>query len=135
MAAPARRVGGPNRDPAESIGGMGEVTDFLAGLDPATREAFDRIRRLALEIVPDAEEGVSYSVPALRWRGKPLLGFKAARSHLSVFPFSPAAVDAARHQLAGFQLSKGTIRFSADRPLPDGAVTTLIQTRRDEIAA
>src|SRR5215218_1197918 len=98
---------------------MPEVEEYFAGLDAPQRDAFERIRRLAVHLVPEAEEGVSYGMAALRWRGKPLLGFRAAAKHLSVFPFSPQAVDAVRDRLAAFELSKGTIRFSVARPLPD----------------
>ncbi|MFC7484978.1 iron chaperone [Luedemannella flava] len=67
--------------------------------------------------------------------GKPLLGFKAARAHLSVYPFSPQAVAAARAELDGFDLAKGTVRFTAAKPLPDGAVRTLVRARLAEITA
>jgi len=56
-----------------------------------------------------------------------------ARSHLSVFPFSPAAIDATRDALAGFDLSKGTVRFAADKPLPDAALEQLVRHRISEI--
>lgn len=71
---------------------------------------------------------------ALRYKRKPLLGFLAAKDHLSVFPFSPKVVDSVRDRLAGFELSKGTIRFTIDRPLPDDVVREVVRLRTDEIA-
>jgi uncharacterized protein YdhG (YjbR/CyaY superfamily) len=59
--------------------------------------------------------------------------FKASKNHLSVFPFSPEAVDAARAELAGFQLSKGTVRFTPDKPIPDAALEQLLRHRLREI--
>ena len=50
--------------------------------------------------------------------GKPLLGFSAAKAHLSIFPFSPAAIDAVKDRLEGFDLAKGTIRFSPEASGP-----------------
>jgi uncharacterized protein YdhG (YjbR/CyaY superfamily) len=113
---------------------MAAVDDYFAGLAAPARAAFERVRAVAEESAPDAEQGVSYGMAALRLRGKPLLGFKAAKDHLAVFPFSPAAVDAVRDRLTGFSLSKGTIRFTADTPLPDDVVRDLVRHRMGEIS-
>ena len=114
---------------------MTAVSDYFAGLDPVTRDAFERLRGLALAVAPDAEEGTSYGMAALRYRQQPLLGFQAAKRHLAVYPFSPPAIDAVRARLADFELSKGTIRFTADRPLPDDVVRDLVGHRLAEISA
>jgi uncharacterized protein YdhG (YjbR/CyaY superfamily) len=86
------------------------------------------------EVVPDAEDGTSYGMAALRYQRKPLLGFREARGHLSIFPFSPAVIDAVRDRLDGYQLSKGTIRFRVDAPLPDDVVRDIARLRMREIA-
>jgi uncharacterized protein YdhG (YjbR/CyaY superfamily) len=74
-------------------------------------------------------------MPAFLYAGRPLLGFRAAKKHLSVFPFSPAAVEAVADRLEGFDLSKGTIRFAPDRPLPEDVLADLVRARKKEIAA
>jgi uncharacterized protein YdhG (YjbR/CyaY superfamily) len=113
---------------------VGTVDGYLAGLDDSNQVALARVLSVAMEVVPDAEQGTSYGVPALLYMGKPLLGFRASAKHLAVYPFSPAAVDAVRDQLQGTSLSKGTVRFTAEAPLPDQAVRDLVRARRDEIA-
>jgi uncharacterized protein YdhG (YjbR/CyaY superfamily) len=113
---------------------MGSVDEFLAGLSPGARSAFERVRQLAESVVPEAEQGSSYGVAALRYRGKPLIGFADAKTHLSVFPFSPAVVAQVRDRLAGYSVSKGTIRFSEDHPLPAEVVSDIVRFRRDEIS-
>ena len=65
-------------------------------------------------------------MPALKASGKPLIGFVAAKRHLSIFPFSPAVVEHVRDRLDGFELSKGTIRFSVDHPLPDDVIREVV---------
>ena len=112
---------------------MGTIDDYLAGLAPAERDALRRVVDVALRVAPDAEEGTSYGMPALRLRGRPLLGITAAAAHLSVFPFSPAVVEAVAGDLDGFSLSKGTIRFTADHPIPDAAVERVVSLRREEL--
>ena len=112
---------------------MAELTDYLAGLPEEQGAAFARLRDLAVAEVPDAVEGTSYGMAALIYRGKPLLGFRAAKEHLSVFPFSPAVVEGVEDRLAGYELSKGTLRFTADKPLPDEVARDLARLRRAEI--
>jgi uncharacterized protein YdhG (YjbR/CyaY superfamily) len=110
------------------------VDDYFGSLDASTRAAFEHIRSLALDIVPEAEQGMSYGMAALRYKQKPLLGFVAAKRHLSVFPFSSRIVEEVSGQLSGFELSKGTIRFTVDRPLPDEVVRDVVMLRVREIA-
>jgi uncharacterized protein YdhG (YjbR/CyaY superfamily) len=114
---------------------MGSVDEYLGTLDGATRSAYRHIHDVAVAEVPDADQGTSYGMAALIYRGKPLLGFKAARDHLSLFPFSPSAVDAVRGALDGYDVSKGTIRFAAEHPLPDDVVRLLVRSRAAEIAS
>jgi uncharacterized protein YdhG (YjbR/CyaY superfamily) len=74
-------------------------------------------------------------MPAFLYAGRPLLGFGAAKGHLSVFPFSAAAIEAVKDRLGGFHLSKGTIRFSPDSPLPEDVLADVVRARRQEIEA
>jgi uncharacterized protein YdhG (YjbR/CyaY superfamily) len=74
-------------------------------------------------------------MPAFIYAGRPLLGFKAAQKHLSVFPFSPAIIEAVSDRLDGFDHAKGTIRFTADRPLPRTVLAEVVRLREREIAA
>lgn len=112
---------------------MGTVDEYLDGLDEPARAAYARVVEVALEEAPGAEQGTGYGMAALLHRGKPLLGFRAARGHLSLFPFSPAAVEAAAGLLAGFSLSKGTVRFDPAAPPPAEAVRALVRARLAEI--
>lgn len=112
---------------------MSAVDDYLGSLDVATRTTLEHIRDLVMDLVPEAEQGVSYGMATLKYRQKPLLAFLAAKHHLSIFPFSPKVVDSVREQLAGFELSKGTIRFTIATPVPDEIVRDLVRRRMDEI--
>ena len=112
---------------------MGKFTDLIAANEGTTAAALQHILDLALAEVPDAVEDLSYGTPALRYRGKPLIGVRVSAKHLSIFPFSPEVVDAVADQLGGYSLSKGTIRFTADRPLPEVVVTRVVALRKAEI--
>jgi len=93
---------------------------------------------LARGEVPDAEQGKGYGMPALVYRGKPLLSVMRTKKHIGVYPFSPEAVSAVAAQveaaaIEGTSVDKGTIRFQPEHPLPDAVVLALIQRRRAQI--
>ena len=113
---------------------MGTVDDAIAAVPSPSREALQRVVNIARRLAPDAEEGMSYGMPALRVAGKPYVGVVAAAKHLSLFPFSPAAIDTVRADLEGYSLSKGTVRFTAEHPLPDDVVERLLRARLEEIS-
>ena len=110
------------------------MDDYLADVPEPDRAALERIRRVVKELVPQAEEGKSYGMPALKYNKRPLVGFVAAKKHLSLFPFSPAVIDALTDRLDGFELSKGTIRFTAEHQLPDDVLRDVVMLRLDEIS-
>jgi uncharacterized protein YdhG (YjbR/CyaY superfamily) len=112
---------------------MSAMDDYLNALPPEQKAALARVRAVVEGVAPEAEEGVSYGMPAFRYAGRPLLGFRAAKRHLSVFPFSPAAIEAVKDRLGDFDLSKGTIRFSPESPLPDDVLADLVRARKKEI--
>jgi uncharacterized protein YdhG (YjbR/CyaY superfamily) len=110
------------------------MDDYLADVAEPDRAALERIRRVVKELVPQAEEGKSYGMPALKYNKRPLVGFVAAKKHLSLFPFSPAVIDALTDRLDGFELSKGTIRFTAEHQLPDDVLRDVVMLRLDEVS-
>ncbi|GAA5026513.1 iron chaperone [Terrabacter aeriphilus] len=112
---------------------MGTVEDYLSGLPPEQAQALRRVVELSHALAPDAEEGTSYGMPALLVGGRPLVGITAAVRHLSLFPFSSAVVAAVAPDLEGYSLSKGTIRFTVEQPLPDAVVEQVVRLRRAEL--
>jgi uncharacterized protein YdhG (YjbR/CyaY superfamily) len=112
---------------------MSSFDEYLATVPNPQRAELERIRQVVRRTVPDAEEATSYGMPAFKYKKRPLLGFRVSKNHLSVFPFSPQAVDAARGALAGFDLSKGTVRFTPETPIPETALEQLLRHRLREI--
>ena len=109
------------------------MDDYLDDLPPAQKAALERVRSVVGDLAPDAEEGTSYGIPAFIYAGRPLLGFNAAKKHLSIYPFSPAAIEAVKDRLGGFDVAKGTIRFSPDSPVPADVLADLVRARMQEI--
>lgn len=112
-----------------------EVDAFLAGLSEETHAALEDLRRTIATAAPEAVEGIGYGVPAFKYRGRPLVSFGAGKNHCSFYVQSPAVIDAHRDELAGYDTSKGTIRFAPDKRLPEDLVTRLVQARIAETDA
>ena len=109
---------------------MGTVDDYLAGLEPADAEIIARAYGIVREVVPEAEQGLGYGMPALTYRGTSLISVMRARHHFGVYPFSPAAVVEILPLLDGIDHAKGTIRFAPGSPLPDDTLRALAAPRR-----
>jgi uncharacterized protein YdhG (YjbR/CyaY superfamily) len=112
---------------------MGEVIDYIAGLDEPAHSVLERYRARAIAVVPSAEEGMSYGMAALRYRGRPLISVIATRQGYSVFPFSSTVVASVVAEHEGFESTKGGIKFTEQRHLPAKAFDALVKRRRDEI--
>jgi uncharacterized protein YdhG (YjbR/CyaY superfamily) len=111
------------------------IDAILTALPDDQRAALEHVRETVVGVVPDAEEGFSYGIPAYRYRGRPLAAYAAATGHCSFFPMSPAVIDAHREALAGFDLAKGTIRFQPAQPIPTELLTAIVRSRQAEIDA
>ena len=106
-----------------------EVDGYLAGLDEPRRGTLEALRRTILAVIPEAEQGLSYGVPAFKIGGTPVAGFAAAKRHLSYFPHSGSVISELGDDLKGYDTSKGTLRFPIDVPLPEELVAKLIAAR------
>jgi uncharacterized protein YdhG (YjbR/CyaY superfamily) len=115
--------------------GSAEVDAVLAGLSSDVKAALEQLRVTIAAAAPEAVEGVSYGVPAFRYRGRPLVSFGAGKNHCSFYVQSPTVMERHRDLLTGYDTTKGTIHFQPDTPLPDDVVTTLVRARMAETDA
>jgi uncharacterized protein YdhG (YjbR/CyaY superfamily) len=111
-----------------------EIDDYLANLDEPKRGTLQQLRRTIQSIIPKAEEGISYGMPAFRLDGKVIAGFAAFKNHLSYLPHSGSVLAELADDVAGYVTSKGALQFSIDKPLAKTLVKKLIAVRRRDIA-
>lgn len=110
-----------------------EIDGYLAALDEVPRATLQQLRQDILSLLPEAEEGLSYGVPAFRVDGKLVAGFSAAKKHVAYLPHSGTVLAAMPPaSLEGYAWSKGALRFAVDTPLPRTLVAELIAARRAE---
>jgi uncharacterized protein YdhG (YjbR/CyaY superfamily) len=110
-----------------------EVDAFLARYPADVREALEALRATIAAAAPDAEESISYGVPAFKYRGRPFVSFGAGKKHCSFYVQSPAVMAAHKDDLAGYSQATGTVHFTPDAPLPPNLVNRLVQARIAEI--
>ena len=105
------------------------IDEYLAGLDAESRTALQKVRRAIHAAAPKAAEGISYGMPAFRLNGKLIAGFQAAANHCSFHPMSGATVATLHAELAKYDTSRGTIRFSPRAALPASLIRQLVKAR------
>lgn len=108
--------------------GAKAVDDYLANVSEPFRTILSHLRDVIRAAAPDAVEGIGYGIPTFKLSGN-LVHFAAFKNHMSFFPGSTAHNEALRDELAGYRISKGTIQFTPDNPLPDDLVTRIVELR------
>lgn len=109
------------------------IDEYLANVSSADqRAALVKLRQTIRAVAPTAEEGISYGLPAFRLDGRALVAFGAWKQHCAFYPMSAATLKSFRHDLMDFETTKGTIRFSTDKPLPTALVKKLVKARMAE---
>jgi uncharacterized protein YdhG (YjbR/CyaY superfamily) len=113
--------------------GRTAVNAYLAATPSEARKALEKVRKAIIAAAPDAEEGISYRVPAFRLDGRPLVCYAAFKEHCSLFPMSSAVMRAHAAELEAYETSRGTIRFPPDKPLSSALVKKLVRARIAEL--
>jgi uncharacterized protein YdhG (YjbR/CyaY superfamily) len=105
------------------------IDQYLASVNADHRDALQKIREAIRAAAPNAEECISYGIPAFRLNGRSLVFFGAWANHCAFYPGSSATLKKFQNELSDFQTSKGTLRFSPDKPLPVALVKRLVKAR------
>lgn len=109
------------------------VTAYLASVPADARAALQKLRTAIRAAAPGAEEGFSYGLPGFKLDGRSLVCYAAPSHHCSFYPMSAAVIRAHAKDLKKYDISKGTIRFPARKPLPSTLVRKLVRARVEEV--
>lgn len=110
------------------------VDEYLAGAPEPHRTTLQSLRATLRTILPNAEEALSYGVPAFKIDGVAVAGYAFFSRHCSYFPHSGSVLEQFGDELEGFDWSKGTLKFPVDEPLPEKLVGRLVEARLREVA-
>ncbi len=108
------------------------MDDYLALQPKESRMLLEKIHQTIRSAAPEAEEMISYGMPAFRYRGRMLVYFAGFKNHCSIFPGSKAVILKFRNELKAYKTSAGTISFTAEKPLPASLVKKIVNARVKE---
>jgi uncharacterized protein YdhG (YjbR/CyaY superfamily) len=111
-----------------------DIDDYLAALEEPKRSTLEEVRRRILEVVPQAEQCLSYSVPAFKVDGKTVAGLAAFKNHLSYLPHSGSVLSSLGDDISGYEQTKGALHFPIDQPLARPLIKRLIDAKTRELA-
>jgi uncharacterized protein YdhG (YjbR/CyaY superfamily) len=111
------------------------IDAYLATLPPDQREALQHLRDLVRRVVPEAEETMSYGMPAFKLGGRFLVSYAGWKHHCSIYPLTDTFLSAHADELEGYGRTKGSLHFTPDAPLPDAVMTALVQARVADLAS
>lgn len=111
---------------------MNEVDKYLSSINSKQKTELERIRKIIHKTIPEAEEVISYGMPVYKYNKKYLIGMAAFNNHMSVFPGS-GPIESIKSKLKDYKISKGTIQFTLDKPIPDNLIKQIIEYRIKEI--
>jgi uncharacterized protein YdhG (YjbR/CyaY superfamily) len=109
-----------------------EIDAYLDGLKEPERTSLRALRANLVSLLPDAEQGLSYGLPAFKVRGKTIAGFAAFRHHLAYLPHSGSVFPQLADELAGYETTTGSLHFPVDADLPKPLVAALVRVRLDQ---
>ena len=110
-----------------------KVTALIGKYPRDMRLLLERIRETIRKAAPQADEIISYSMPAYRMK-RILVYFAAFRDHISLFPTS-SGIKSFKKELSGYRTSKGTVSFDPDKPIPYGIIRKIVKFRVKEDSA
>ncbi len=113
---------------------MSVIDEYLERVDPLQKAGLGRLRTIVKNIVPEAEEVMSYGMPAFKYKNRILIYFAAFKDHMSLFPASDQAIESIGEDLGKFRTSKGTFQFTTDKPIPEPLLKAFITFRMESIA-
>src|SRR5690349_21612773 len=112
-----------------------DVDDYLAGVEEPKRSTLEEMRRRILQILPDAEQTISYGCPAFKVNGATVAGFAAFTHHLSYLPHSGSVLREVEAETRPYIQTKSALHFPVDQPLPRPLVERLIAIRLGQVRA
>jgi uncharacterized protein YdhG (YjbR/CyaY superfamily) len=104
------------------------IDEYLAFQPEKVMEALENLRQIIRETAPEAEEVISYGIPAYKYHGM-LVYFAAYKKHCSLFAGNGALTEQMQEELKAYKTSKGTIQFTIEKPLPDELVREIVKIR------
>lgn len=119
------------KEKAEKSAPAKDVDEYIALAPKKHQEALKNIRKVIKEAAPEAEELISYRIPTYKYHGS-LVHFAAFKNHCSFIVVNKNILETFKSELERFYTSGATIRFTAEKPLPEALIKKIVKTRMNE---
>lgn len=106
------------------------VDEYIAGFPEDVKFILTKIRRVISEAAPQAEETINYGIPTFKLNGN-LVHYAALKNHIGFYP-APSGIDVYRKELEPYEISKGAVKFSFDKPVPYDLIEKIVKFRVKE---
>jgi len=107
----------------------------MANYPDDKRTALEKLRRFVLKALPGSVDGVSYAMPAIFLDGKAVVAYAAAKKFCSLYPMSGRIPAAFKADLPGYSMTKGSIHFTPEKPIPAPVLRRILKARLAEMKA
>ena len=108
------------------------VDEYIARQPEAVQGILGRVRSAIRKAMPQAEEEISYNIPAYKLRNRAVLYFAAWKRHYSLYPATERVAAKFKDELAPYEIKKGTIRFPLNQPVPTKLIGSIAKFRAKE---
>jgi uncharacterized protein YdhG (YjbR/CyaY superfamily) len=109
------------------------VAAYIAAQPPEVRPVLERLRAIIRKAVPEAEEVISYQIPAYKLEGRPVVYFAGWKSHVSLYPATGRVASEMADEIAPYRASKGTLKFPLGKPIPVRLIGRIAKLRAEEV--
>jgi uncharacterized protein YdhG (YjbR/CyaY superfamily) len=106
------------------------IDEYIAAFPKNVQSILQDVRQAIREVAPEAEEGISYQIPVFKLNGD-LVWFAAFKDHIGLYPRA-SAIDAFRDKLSAYEISKGTVKFPLNKPIPLHLIKEIVKFRVKE---
>ena|SRR5579872_6777826 len=110
---------------------MTAIDRYLKKIEPEKKKRLERIRKIAKQVVSQAEDTISYGMPTLKYKGTSFLGFNVHKNHIGIYPYGGEEIEMIKDKLSRleYKFSKGAIQIPFDKPIPESLLKEIIQHR------
>ena len=107
-----------------------DIDEYIRTFSEKTQKILQKLRKTISNVAPDAKEAISYQIPTFKLNGN-LVHFAAYKNHIGFYP-TPSGIEAFKQELLPYELSKGTVRFPLNKPIPFDLVKKIVEYRVKE---
>lgn len=108
------------------------VDKYIAAFPKNVQKILEDVRQIIKEVIPKAEELISYQIPTFRLNGSYIIYFAGWKNHISLYPVTDEIKEKFKKEISSYKTSKGTIQFPLDKPIPFSLIKRIVKYKVKE---